>query len=84
MESHKHSCLHLGTPFQGQSEAIWEHTDMCAFVSTEVFHASHSCPICGVEIREKYYGIKIASYIGQCEQPVMAVLALPAAFSEVR
>lgn len=75
---HKHACDHSNTPFSGQPTAVWEHPDLCAYVSTEVYDASHACPICSKETPEKYFGDKPAAYIGQCARPERAVLALPA------
>ena len=46
---HKHRCEHCAT--------IWEHENICAALSSEVFEQSHSCPHCGkAKQYHKYQG----------------------------
>lgn len=49
MNKHKHRCPDCGF--------VWEHTEMCAWLSPEIFDDSHTCPHCGKpDILNKYWG----------------------------
>lgn len=56
---HKHKCSSCGT--------IWQHSDSCGDDDL-----AHSCPRCGIQQWDKYYGARSVTYPQRCTLPVFS------------